>query len=241
MRAANPETEVLAWLEARQTAARRAGRLWVTLAYAQSLDGSISAERTQPLALSGPRSLALTHTLRSRHAAILVGIGALLADNSRLTARLPDGSLAERQPQPVILDSLLRCPPAAAVFQHPHKPWLAALSGVDQDEDAAARRRLLEQNGARILSLPAGADGRIHLPGLLAGLSALGIDTLFVEGGAAVISAFLAAGLAQALVLTIAPRFVGGQNALLQRLDVRLHPAGWAQLDGDGLVWGELA
>ena len=85
------------------------GRPFVTLSYAQSLDGCIAAKRGQPLALSGPQSLTLTHQLRSAHDAIMVGIGTLLADNPRLTVRLVEG----RDPQPVVLDSRLRFPSEA--------------------------------------------------------------------------------------------------------------------------------
>src|SRR5512133_2370683 len=86
--------------------AGREGRPLVTLSYAQSLDGSLAAQRGTPLALSGPQSMELTHRLRAAQDAILVGIGTVLSDNPRLTVRLVEGS----QPQPVILDSHLRFP-----------------------------------------------------------------------------------------------------------------------------------
>ena len=57
------------------------GRPFVTLSYAQSVDGSITRQRGQPLALSGQESMTLTHQLRASHDAILVGIGTVLADD----------------------------------------------------------------------------------------------------------------------------------------------------------------
>jgi len=80
---------------------RGEGRPLVTLSYAQSLDGCIAARPGQPLAVSGPLSLTLTHQLRAAHDAILVGIGTVLADNPRLTVRLVEG----QHPQPVVVDS----------------------------------------------------------------------------------------------------------------------------------------
>ena len=65
--------------EAKETPGRT--RPYVTLAYAQSLDGSIAGDRGRPLGLSGPSSLRLTHELRAAHDAILVGIGTVLADD----------------------------------------------------------------------------------------------------------------------------------------------------------------
>ena len=50
-------------------------RPFVTLIYAQSLDGSLAAAPGQPLALSGPEAMTFTHQLRAAHDAILVGIG----------------------------------------------------------------------------------------------------------------------------------------------------------------------
>ena len=88
---------------------RRTGRPFVTLSYAQSLDGSIADRPGRPLALSGPQAMALTHGLRAAHEAILVGIGTVLADNPRLNVRLVDGP----DPQPMVVDSRLRFPPYA--------------------------------------------------------------------------------------------------------------------------------
>src|SRR5215471_8515340 len=53
---------------------RPRGRPFVTLAYAQSLDGSITIARGRRYALSGPDALRFTHALRARHDAILVGV-----------------------------------------------------------------------------------------------------------------------------------------------------------------------
>ena len=98
---------------------RRTGRPFVTLTYAQSLDGSIAADPGQPLSLSGPQSLLLTHYLRAAHDAILVGIGTVLADNPLLNVRLVEG----KNPQPVIVDSQLRFPLDANLLRrHPPGP-----------------------------------------------------------------------------------------------------------------------
>ena len=97
----------------------RTGRPLVTLSYAQSLDGCIAAGPGQRLSLSGPEALMLTHELRAAHAAILVGIGTVLADDPRLTVRLVPGS----HPQPVVVDSRLRIPDDCYLLRHgPRRP-----------------------------------------------------------------------------------------------------------------------
>jgi 3,4-dihydroxy 2-butanone 4-phosphate synthase/GTP cyclohydrolase II len=59
---------------------RETGRPFVTLSYAQSLDGCISARAGEALPLSGQQSLTLTHQLRAMHDAILVGIVRAVSD-----------------------------------------------------------------------------------------------------------------------------------------------------------------
>ena len=77
---------------------------FVTLTYAQTIDGSIGAlSGNEQLILSCPESMLMTHELRSIHDAILVGVQTVHSDNPSLTVRLCSG----KNPQPVILDSSL--------------------------------------------------------------------------------------------------------------------------------------
>ena len=68
----------------------------------------------------------------------------------------------------------------------------------------------LERLGALLLRLPPDSAGRVSIPALLERLAGLGIDSLMVEGGARVISAFLQQNLVDRIVLTVAPVFLGG-------------------------------
>ncbi|MCA9919080.1 MAG: GTP cyclohydrolase II [Anaerolineales bacterium] len=182
------------------------GRPFVTLSYAQSVDGSITRQRGQPLALSGQESMTLTHQLRTSHDAILVGIGTVLADDPRLTVRLVAGP----DPQPIILDSHLRLPLTAKLLTvHPRKPIVATTETADP-----AKEQALLDAGATVVRLPATANGQVSLPALLACLQKHNIRRLMVEGGATVITSFLAAQLVDRLVITVAPLLVGGLNAV---------------------------
>jgi riboflavin-specific deaminase-like protein len=216
-----------------------AGRPFVTLAYAQSLDGSLAARRGEPLPLSGLESQKLTHRLRASHSAILVGIGTILADDPQLNVRLAQGW----NPQPVILDSRLRTPPQARVFQSKF-PWIASTLPIEPGRAVA-----LETRGARLLVFPAGDDGRVQLPLLLQFLTEQGIKHLMVEGGTAVITSFLREGLVDLLVLTIAPILVGGQPGVEGLLGAggssqgefpHLEEMNFSQLGNDLIVWGHL-
>ena len=212
-------------------------RPFVTLSYAQSLDGSITARRGEPLAISGPESLEMTHRLRAEHDAILVGIGTVLSDDPQLSVRLVDGL----NPQPIIVDSQLRCPMTARLLENDKPPWIATTEKADY-----ARQNALETAGAHILRLPANKNGQVDLSELLIKLTQMGIKSLMVEGGAAIISSFLSAHLVDRLVLTIAPMLVGGLNAVAREPDgngialPRLFRTHYQKLGDDIILLGDL-
>lgn len=229
----NSAERIAAWLANQFASHAGSPWPWVTLTYAQSLDGSLAGPGGVQTILSGAQSMQITHHMRTLHAAILVGIGTIIADNPRLTARLAAGP----SPMPVILDSHLRCPNDAALFQHPLQPHIACLETANPDRQAA-----LEAAGAQVWRLPAAANGRVDLAALLDRLHQKGVPSLMVEGGAGVITAFLEAGLANGVVLTIAPRFISGLPALNARLaaNIEIYEPAWGQAGVDGLVWGQL-
>jgi GTP cyclohydrolase II len=186
----------------------RRGWPFVTLAWAQSIDGSLALEAGRGLALSGAESLALTHAVRAAHDAILVGIETLLADDPQLSVRHWPG----RSPAPVVLDSRLRTPLAARVLAGagPDRVVrIACTAGADE-----ARAAPLEERGARVVRLPAWSNGWVDLEALMGALGAAGVRRLMVEGGARVLTSFLRAGLGDYAVVTVAPRFLGGLAAV---------------------------
>jgi GTP cyclohydrolase II len=218
---------------------RRTGRPFVTLTYAQSLDGCIAAAGDQPLPLSGRQALTLTHRLRAAHDAILVGIGTVLADNPLLSVRLVEG----RDPQPVVVDSHLRFPLEANLLHHHSlSPWIATSEGAD-----ARRQRQLEAAGARVMRLPTVASGLVDLSALLRRLGEWGINSVMVEGGARIITNFLTGRLVDHLVVTLVPRLIGGLHAVgsLGLLDPGHFPSlrnmGYQRLGDDLVLWGDVA
>jgi riboflavin-specific deaminase-like protein len=163
----------------------------------------------------------------------------VLADDPRLTVRL----VAGRDPQPVIVDSRLRFPLDARLLTNgQRRPWIVAGPAADPAREAA-----LTAAGARVLRLPTTAAGQIDLAALLTCLHGHGIATLMVEGGARVITSFLAGRLVDQMVVTVAPLLLGGQRAvgLLEPpagpcaghlTNVRYH-----QLGADLIIRGDLA
>ena len=214
-------------------------RPFVTLSYAQSLDGCLTAQQGTATPISAPASLTMTHALRAAHSTILVGIETVLADDPALTVRLVAGD----SPQPVIVDSHLRTPPDARLLRGRGAPWIATTGQGAQ----SSRRRRLEEAGARILTLPADEEGRVGLAALLASLGAEGIGSLMVEGGARILTSFLEGGLADYAVITIAPVFLGGYQMIqpagagdeLRAIMPRLQNIEQVQLATDTVLWGE--
>jgi 5-amino-6-(5-phosphoribosylamino)uracil reductase/diaminohydroxyphosphoribosylaminopyrimidine deaminase/5-amino-6-(5-phosphoribosylamino)uracil reductase len=173
---------------------------WVTIKYAQSLDGRIATRSGESQWISGSDSLVYAHELRARHDAILVGVGTVLHDNPRLTVRLVEG----RDPLRVIADSALRTPLDAALLDEPSTTLFAATPTAEPE-----RRATLEARGARVIVLPAGDDGRVDLQALLLALAARGVRSVLVEGGGEMITSLLRRRLAHRLVVCVAPKVLG--------------------------------
>ncbi|MCS6801138.1 MAG: RibD family protein [Chloroflexota bacterium] len=216
---------------------RTTGRPFVTLTYAQSVDGSITTRRGERLQLSNERSARFTHQLRALHDAILVGVGTVVDDDPQLTVRLVPG----RDPQVVVVDSQLRVPISANIFRNERRPWLATTAAAD------ARRVIeLEEAGAQTFRLPATDNGWVNLRALLEQLGALGVRTLMVEGGSRIITSFLLANLVDQVIITVAPVLVGGLRAVEALIPfdgpapLRLRNVAVEVCDDDVLIRGDL-
>lgn len=179
--------------------------------------------------------MGLTHQLRSLHDGILVGIGTVLSDDPQLTVREWTGT----NPQPIVLDSQLRTPQSAKICHHPDKQcWILT---VRSDTESLGEQ-------VEILAVHSADESqqRVPLEEAMNLLRERGIKSLMVEGGATIITAFLKARMADALVLTVAPRLVGGYKAVgnLQAdgcdHQLSIHPLHSAPAGRDLIVWGDL-
>jgi riboflavin-specific deaminase-like protein len=229
----NLNQKIERWLTKRKNLFTSEIRPFVTLAYAQSLDGSISTRRGKSISISGTESIQLTHQLRSLHDGILVGIETVITDDPQLTARDWKGE----NPQPVVLDSLLRMPKNARLCHHPDKQcWV--LSVTSRSEDIVGN--------FKVLTLKNEHEKRVPLDSALQLLKDKGITSLMIEGGATVITAFLKAGLVDAIILTIATKFVGGYKAVndLEPNNMMLFPnvdPMFSEILGkDIIIWGDI-
>ena len=184
----------------------RTGLPYVTLKFAQTLDGRIATASGHSRWISSPPSLRFAHRLRAVHDAILVGADTVRMDNPELTCRLVRG----RNPLRIVVDSGLRLPPDANIFSD-GKQTVA----VTTRRAPAENRLLLERKGVEVLEIGEDPAGRVDLRQLLTVLGKRKISSVLVEGGAAVATAFLKENLVDRLLIVLAPKIVGaGVNAV---------------------------
>ena len=210
------------------------GRPFITVSYAQSLDGSIASASRQQMQLSGPESMRLTHQLRACCQSILVGIGTVLADNPSLTVRLAEG----KNPQPIILDTRLRTPLDANLVQRSDlSTWI-----VNGNHNPIDRNDIFLKKGITLINCKPDDDGLIDLLALMDILARRQVNSIMVEGGARVITSFVKLKLVDLFVITVSPKLVGGLpviDAIGFRTDstLDLSDVHYQLLGGDLVVW----
>jgi len=178
------------------------GLPFITVKFAQTLDGRIATSTGSSRWISSPASQRLAHKLRAQHDAVMVGIGTVITDNPQLTVRLVRG----RNPTRIVLDSRLRIPLDARVLMNQEEAptIIATTSGADGEKLPALRKM-----GIEVLTVPEDEQGFIDLPHLLEALGKKGISLILVEGGAETITSLLRLNLADRLVVIVAPKLMG--------------------------------
>jgi diaminohydroxyphosphoribosylaminopyrimidine deaminase/5-amino-6-(5-phosphoribosylamino)uracil reductase len=181
----------------------KTGRPFVSLKVASSLDGFLATAAGDSKWITSPASRQWVHKLRDSVDAIVVGVGTVLSDNPRLTSR-PEGRKG-RNPLRVVLDTHLRSPLDARIFKtQKQAPTVVATSRKPH----AKKATLLRARGIELWELPL-KRGRLSLRAFLKKLGGRGYTHLLVEGGAGIFGAFLEEGLADEVLLFLAPKLIG--------------------------------
>ena len=187
-----------------------ATRPYVVVKYAQTIDGRIATATGDARWISGEEERRTSHALRAACDAVLVGVGTILADDPRLTVRMVPGA----SPMRIVLDAGLRIPDRARVLDHDGVTTIVTTSASSAERRAELRRR-----GVSVVVVRAHPLG-VDLPAALEALSDDGIRSVLVEGGARVITSFLSRGLADRLVVAIAPRVMGSGTDAVNDLGI---------------------
>ncbi len=182
------------------------GRPFVLAKWAQSLDGRIAAASGESRWITGEAARRRAMLLREEYDAVLVGAGTIAADDPRLNRRLGRNRAVEQWR--IVLDGRLRVSERARVFGGGGRPLIVTAVAVTHP-----KVRRLVRRGVEVWSLPGRVAGEVDLPRLLKELGARGVTGLMVEGGAATLWSFFAAGLVDRAAVFLAPRILGGASA----------------------------
>ena len=187
--------------------AHRLGRPWVILKMAMSLDGKTATRTGDSCWISSEESRARVHDLRAQVDAILVGSGTALRDRPHLTAR-PEGVPTDRlrQPKRIVLDTTGRLFPSLDAIQDLDMAPLEILVGSDVDCSS------LPASHVEVTTIPP-KENRLPPDEVLQHLFRKEVQSVLIEGGQAVASSFLDAGLVDELRLFVAPILIGGVSS----------------------------
>ncbi|MGN0072478.1 MAG: bifunctional diaminohydroxyphosphoribosylaminopyrimidine deaminase/5-amino-6-(5-phosphoribosylamino)uracil reductase RibD [Coriobacteriales bacterium] len=181
---------------------------FVTMKYAMTLDGKIASCTGDSRWVTGEHARQRVHEDRALAAAIMVGVGTVLADDPLLSAR-PQGVENPHQPARFVLDSQLRTP---ADSQLALTAWEQPTYIVCEPDAPASRREELKDAGCKIWTMPA-REGRIDLHELLRTMGEKGFQDVIVEGGGQLHGSLLATGMVKRVQAYIAPKLIGGKAA----------------------------
>lgn len=185
------------------------GLPYIRIKMAMSLDGRTAMASGESQWITGPEARAEVHRMRAASGAVLTGIGTVTADNPSLTFRVSEyPSLRAEipadtaQPLRVICDSGARMSPQSKMLNLQGQTLI--ISTVKNKNGTA-----LKQAGAQILHIDADEKGRLPLQTVMEELARREINDVLVESGSIIAGALLAAGLADEIIIFMAPHIMG--------------------------------
>ncbi len=172
---------------------------WVRMKIAASLDGKTALPNGLSQWITSAEARTDGHAWRARACAVLTGIGTVLADDPKLDVRLVH---TDRQPGLVLVDSHMKTPYDASLFEAKRPLWICA-SGTNSE-----KFQLFQSRGAKVLQCPDG-QGRVDLVAMLAALGQDELNEIHVEAGQTLNGALIRAGLVDEFLIYLAPKMIG--------------------------------
>ncbi|MBC8352709.1 MAG: bifunctional diaminohydroxyphosphoribosylaminopyrimidine deaminase/5-amino-6-(5-phosphoribosylamino)uracil reductase RibD [Planctomycetes bacterium] len=217
------------------------GKPWVIAKWAMSLDGKIATRTGNSQWISNEASRAVVHKIRGRVDAIIVGSGTARVDDPMLTARPPGPRVATR----IVLDSAASLSVDSQLVQTTDTAPVLVVATSDAPAENVTR---LMNSGCEVLVCD-GTTPAERLRNLLADLGQRRMTNVLVEGGATLLGTLRDADAIDEAHVFIAPKIVGGANALspiggsgLEIISNTKPLADWTvtELDGDIYAKGRI-
>ena len=171
---------------------------FVTLKFAQSIDGRIATKSYDSRWVTGEPARRFAHFLRATHDAVLVGRKTVEADDPQLTVRMVKG----KNPLRLVLDTEGKLRASVRLVRENDDEKTVLLSGCSDSSNVELR--------GEVAIWPVDLkNGRIDLRSALGKVLAQGVTSVLVEGGAEVLTNFLKEKLADKVYVATAPMVIG--------------------------------
>ena len=178
----------------------RTGKPFVILKWAQSLDGRIATRSFQSNWISNEKSRKKVHQLRKSVDAVLIGAGTVKHDNPQLTVRHVKG----KQPWRIVVSRNLDIPFESKLFNDEFRNKTVVFTAKTD----AKKINKFEKLGVH-LEFINNENDRSTFNQILEWMSKKNLISLLVEGGKSILTSFIKTGLADKLMIFVAPKLIG--------------------------------
>ncbi len=177
----------------------KSGTAFVALKAAISLDGKIANERGKSKWISSAESRNLVQKMRNRFDAVMIGINTVVRDDPKITCRIKGG----RNPVRVVLDTNGRIPLKSKILKQKGLTVVATTKRAPK----ARMQKLMEMGALPVIVKE--REGVVDFNGLMKELVKMGIQSVLIEGGAALNASAIKAGVVDEFYFFISPKIIG--------------------------------
>lgn len=178
---------------------------FVMLKWAMSVDGKIATYTGDSKWISCETSRDLTHKLRGKIDAVLIGIGTLLKDNPQLTTH----GKGVKEPKRIIVDEKGKIPLDCKLLKtEGGQVIIATTNKISKEKTEGLKKRGVETIVVKT------KNNLVDLKELMKELAKREITSVLVEGGGEITASFLKEKLADKFMAFISPIIIGGKDAI---------------------------
>jgi diaminohydroxyphosphoribosylaminopyrimidine deaminase/5-amino-6-(5-phosphoribosylamino)uracil reductase len=175
---------------------------FVAIKMAMSADGKTATRTGDSKWISGPKEREYVHRMRSEYGAVIVGAETVIKDNPALTSHGKG-----RDPLRIVVDGRLRIPIRSRILAMKDGKTIIAVSERAPEKKI---KKIALHSGAHVFVC---GKSKVDLRALTHALAAMGIRKILIEGGSELNAEALKAGIADKLILVVAPKIIGGRRA----------------------------